>query len=443
MVSAPGKVIVYGEHAVVHGKTAIAAALSLRCYLLVTPLPKTAHKLTLRFPDIGLDHSWDIELLPWDMFSAPGKKKYYFDTVERLDNQLMNEIKPLIADIPGKVLQASAVVFLYLYLMLGSKHAPASIYTLRSTIPIGAGLGSSASISVCLSTALQLQMGTLTTPFNGMTSNETQLQLKRINNWAFVGEMCIHGNPSGVDNTVATGGKAVLFKRMDYSLPPQVTHISNFPELPFLLVNTKQPRRTSEQVANVHSLLSAHPEITNSLFDTIDRITLDAHRIISNPEFSAQPGSLDLLQLGELIRINHGLLVSLGVSHPKLERIRELIDYTGIGWTKLTGAGGGGCSITLMKQNVKQSVLDDLDTKLSNEGFEKYKTTLGGAGVGVLWPAITKTDREVEITQDMFLAADGVEGVEDLVGVGAIGRGDQGWRFWREWIPEESEFTLH
>ncbi|KAH0605086.1 uncharacterized protein H6S33_005068 [Morchella sextelata] len=424
MVSAPGKVIVYGEHAVVHGKAAIAAALSLRCYLLVTPLPKTAHKLTLRFPDIGLDHSWDIELLPWDTFSAPGKKKYYFDTVERLDNQLMNEIKPLVADIPGK-------------------HAPASIYTLKSTIPIGAGLGSSASISVCLSTALQLQMGTLTTPFNGMMSNETQLQLKRINNWAFVGEMCIHGNPSGVDNTVATGGKAVLFKRTDYSLPPQVTHMSNFPELPLLLVNTKQPRRTSEQVANVHSLLSAHPEITNSLLDAIDRITLDAHRIISNPEFSAQPGSLDLVRLGELIRINHGLLVSLGVSHPKLERIRELIDYTGIGWTKLTGAGGGGCSITLLKQNVRQSVLDDLDTKLSNEGFEKYKTTLGGDGVGVLWPAVLRTDKEVEITQDMFLAADGMEGVEDLVGVGAIGKGNQGWRFWREWIPEETEFTLH
>jgi mevalonate kinase len=222
-----------------------------------------------------------------------------------------------------------------------------------------------------------------------------------------------------------------------------LTMVPSFPELPLLLVNTKQPRRTSEQVANVHSLLSAHPEITNSLLDAIDRITLDAHRIISNPEFSAQPGSLDLVRLGELIRINHGLLVSLGVSHPKLERIRELIDYTGIGWTKLTGAGGGGCSITLLKQNVRQSVLDDLDTKLSNEGFEKYKTTLGGDGVGVLWPAVLRTDKEVEITQDMFLAADGMEGVEDLVGVGAIGKGNQGWRFWREWIPEETEFTLH
>lgn len=164
--------------------------------------------------------------MPWETFSAPGKKKYYFDTVERLDTGLVNSIKPLVADIPGKVLQGAASAFLYVYLMLGSKHAPASIYTLRSTIPIGAGLGSSASISVCLSTALQLQMGTLTTPFSGMMSSETQLQLKRVNNWAFVGEMCIHGNPSGVDNTVATGGKALLFKRTDYSLPPQVTHLS-------------------------------------------------------------------------------------------------------------------------------------------------------------------------------------------------------------------------
>lgn len=107
--------------------------------------------------------------------------------------------------------------------MLGSQDAPSAIYALRSTIPIGAGLGSSASISVCLSTALQLQMGALTTPPPGMTDEERRLQVKRINNWAFVGEMCIHGNPSGVDNTVATQGKAVMFKRRDSNAPPEVT----------------------------------------------------------------------------------------------------------------------------------------------------------------------------------------------------------------------------
>lgn len=209
-------------------------------------------------------------------------------------------------------------------------------------------------------------------------------------------------------------------------------------------MNTKHPRRTAEQVANVRNLLSNHEDITQSLLDTIDRITVEVHNIISDPGFSSHAGSPHLVRLGELIRINHGLLVSLGVSHPKLERIRELIDYTGIGWTKLTGAGGGGCSITLLRPSVKQSILDELNVKLSNEGFEKYETTLGGDGVGVLWPAVIKVeDKEVEITQEMFLAAVGMEGVEDLAGVSAVGKGSMGWRFWREWVPAESDFTLH
>ena len=191
----------------------------------MTPQPKSSRTITLRFADINLDHTWDIDALPWHAFSAPGKKKYYFDTLERLDHQLLKAIKPLVTGIDGRVLQHAATSFLYLYLVLGSKHSPSAIYTLRSTIPIGAGLGSSASIAVCLSAALLLQNGQLTMPFKGMMRHETQLQLKRINNWAFVGEMCIHGNPSGVDNTVATGGKAVLFKRNDYEQPPDVTHL--------------------------------------------------------------------------------------------------------------------------------------------------------------------------------------------------------------------------
>jgi len=194
----------------------------------VTPVSKPSRALTLRFADIELDHSWDIDSLPWDKFAAPGKKRYYFDSIERLDKHLMEAIKPFIAGIPGKNQQAAVTPFLYLFLMLGSQHTPAAIYTMRSTLPIGAGLGSSASIAVCLSAALQLQNGTLAMPFDGMLPHETQLQLERVNNWAFAGEMCLHGNPSGVDNTVSTGGKAVLFKRTDYSEPPEVTHLQRY-----------------------------------------------------------------------------------------------------------------------------------------------------------------------------------------------------------------------
>lgn len=197
----------------------------MRSYLLVTPYPKPSRTLTLRFADIKLDHSWDIESLPWKAFSAPGKKRYYFDSPERLDQQLKDALKPFTASITGKVEESAATSFLYLFLMIGSQYAPGAIYTLRSTIPIGAGLGSSASIAVCLSAALQLQSGTLAKPFKGMMPHETQLQVKRINNWAFVGEMVIHGKPSGVDNTVATQGKAVYFRRDNYDMPPEVTSL--------------------------------------------------------------------------------------------------------------------------------------------------------------------------------------------------------------------------
>lgn len=477
MVSAPGKVIVYGEHAVVHGKAAIAASISLRSYLLVTFLSKSRRTVTLRFPDISLDHTWNIDDLPWAAFSHPKKKKYYYDLVTSLDPDLIAAMQPHIVTVSPKlpeptrkIHQASATAFLYLFLSLGSQKSAPCVYTLRSTIPIGAGLGSSATIAVCLSAALLLQIRALSGPHPDQPPQECALQIERINRWAFVGEMCIHGNPSGVDNTVSAGGKAVLFKRADYNKPPTVIPLRNFPELPLLLVNTRQSRSTANEVGKVAALKAAHPIITDNLLEAIDHVTESAHALITSPDFDpTHPAALQ--HLGDLITINHGLLVSLGVSHPKLERIRELIDHTGVGWTKLTGAGGGGCAITILKPQPASSLrsssggsscdsdeddcnstpattephsnlkmLDTLEVALEAEGFEKFETTLAGDGVGILWPAVLHNGNEEEggeeIDQEKFLRAEGNEGIERLVGV-AGARGQvarevrEGWKFWR------------
>jgi mevalonate kinase len=280
--------------------------------------------------------------------------------------------------------------------------------------------------------------------------------------------MCIHGNPSGVDNTVSAGGKAVLFKRADYNKPPVVVPLRNFPELPLLLVNTRQSRSTATEVAKVATLKAAHPRITENLLDAIDHVTESALALITSPDFDpTHPAALQ--HLGDLITINHGLLVSLGVSHPKLERIRELIDHTGVGWTKLTGAGGGGCAITILKpqppvrsppststfesdeddcdldsaasaaSGLPSHVLDTLEVALEAEGFEKFETTLAGDGVGVLWPAVLHNGNEEEggeeIDQEKFLRAEGNEGIERLVGVASSRRRvakevREGWKFW-------------
>lgn len=440
MTSAPGKVIVFGEHAVVHGRAAMAASISLRSYLLVTALSKSQRTIQLVFPDVGLDHTWNIDDLPWQVFSKAARKPRYYDMVTALDPELVAAMQPHIEKVSAhvgsekrRIHQSAASAFLYLFLCLNTPSAQACIYTLRSTLPIAAGLGSSASICVCIAAALLKQIHVLSGPHHDQPEEEVDLQLERINKWAFVGELCIHGNPSGVDNTVSTRGRAVLFKRLDYSKPPIATPLKDFPELPLLLINTKQPRSTATEVAKVAGLKKKYPTVTESTLDSIDQVTMSAHSLITSEKFD--PSSEENIEhLGDLFRINHGLLVSLGVSHPKLEHIRELVDYADIGWTKLTGAGGGGCAITLLKRDVHPAALDDLKRKFEEAGFEEYKTTLGGSGVGILYPAVLQngTDEEggEEIDQQKFLNAESEEDIESLVGVGLLERRPE-WKFWQ------------
>lgn len=450
IISAPGKTIVYGEHAVVHGKAAIAAAISLRTYLLVTTLSKSQRTISLKFTDIDLDYTWEIEELPWEKFKA--KKKKYYDLVTTLDEELVECVQKCVANVgegekeeKRKINQAAASAFLYLFLSLGSEQSPGAVYAMRSTIPIGAGLGSSASVSVCIAAALLVQSRALSGPHLDQLSEEAEKQLERINRWAFVGEMLIHGNPSGVDNTVATNGHAVMFERKDYNKPPSVEILRDFPELPLLLVDTCQSKSTATEVAKVGNLKNMHPTVVENILNAIDSITRSVYERITSEDFDPHARE-SIAHLGELMNVNHGLLTSLGVSHPRLERLRYLVDQAGVGWTKLTGAGGGGCAITLLKPDIPPkanqlngeaaheggemgSAIQILERQLEEEGFVKYTTTLGGDGVGVLYPAVI---RDEEIDQEMFLTAEGREGVEELVGDGNEGeRGREEWKYWR------------
>jgi mevalonate kinase len=296
-------------------------------------------------------------------------------------------------------------------------------------------MGSSASISVCLSAALLLQIRTLAGPHPDQPAEEGRLQLDRINKWAFVGEMCIHGNPSGIDNTIATQGKAAIFQRQQHPLPPKVQPLWSWPELPLLIVDTKQPKSTKVEVAKVLALSMEHPQITESILHAIGKVTEGAAALIGHEDFDNEE-LVSLEQLGKLMTINHGLLVALGVSHPRLERIRELVDHEGIGWTKLTGAGGGGCAITLLKPGLTPERMTRLEKTLDDEDYERFETTLGCDGVGVLWPAVLKNGQEddeggEEIDQEKFLMADGIKGVEELVGVQGETGDREAWKFWR------------
>lgn len=104
----------------------------------------------------------------------------------------------------------------------------ARTFTIRSALPIGAGLGSSAAVSVCLSSALLYLNGHLSLP--GLSSSHASSRTPAppashtikddaahlVNSWAFVAETILHGNPSGVDNSVSTLGSALIFQKSKF-----------------------------------------------------------------------------------------------------------------------------------------------------------------------------------------------------------------------------------
>ncbi|KAI1925085.1 Mevalonate kinase [Ophidiomyces ophidiicola] len=131
IVSAPAKVIVFGEHGAVYGKSSIAAAISLRSYLHVQTLPASEHIVALDFREIDLYYTWSIDTLPWPHPDSRLRKCHG----SSLDGTLLAAIEPLVEavspDLPQKerkIHQGSARVFLYLFLSLGSPESPGAVY---------------------------------------------------------------------------------------------------------------------------------------------------------------------------------------------------------------------------------------------------------------------------------------------------------------------------
>ncbi|KAG8885652.1 cystathionine beta-lyase [Tulasnella sp. 331] len=382
VVSAPGKVILFGEHAVVHGVTAIAASVDLRCYAASSG--REDGKVQLNLPDLGFSHTWDIETeLPWEALQKDG----HLHTAKVLDKSLVDAITtkaiPPATGVDERY-KVATVAFLYVYMNLAADgYRPSMTFTARSTLPVGAGLGSSAALSTCIASTLLLTHGRVLVPSD--TQDNLSATTDMVNGWAFLAEKVLHGNPSGVDNAVSVHGGAIAFTRTDSG--PKMVPIHGFKSIRFLLVNTKVPRDTKSLVAGVGLKKQEEPELVNGILSQIQQISDDAFAALSADPPLPRPELLSILRRS--IEENHGHLVTLGVSHQKLERIREVVDKFGGAdglQTKLTGAGGGGCAVTLVPDGFDEGKLRTLVKELEMEGFEAYETSVGGGGYGVMIP---------------------------------------------------------
>jgi hydroxymethylglutaryl-CoA reductase len=261
--AAPAKVILLGEHAVVYGRTALAASIDRYVEVSIAPAVSTGLK--------------------------EGGRAVPLAALERA------------AELTGL--------------------DPASITaSAAADVPLGVGLGSSAALSVALVRALAR--------FAGQPVSDAVVCAR-----AFEIEKIFHGFPSGIDNTIATYGGLIAFRRGD-TVKPLATARS----IPLVIALGRAPRETQKTVRGLRQRWENSPALYEPLFDEIDRLVNEAQHAIT---------AGDLPMLGALMNANHRLLQRLAISTEELDEMVALARDSGVLGAKLTGGGGGGAVICL------------------------------------------------------------------------------------------------
>ncbi len=257
------KVILLGEHAVVYGYPALAGALSRG--ISVTATPRASGPTTIAVP------AWNARVSTDD------------------DSPLGAALRALV-DATGA--------------------GPMELVA-DARVPPGAGLGSSAALSVAVARALAPDADT-----------------DAIEALANRAETHFHDNPSGVDVALAARGGLGLYRRGEGLAPIDA------PPLPLAVGFSGEPRSTADMVRKVATVADARRDDLAALGE------------------AAQAGADALTrgapnELGPLFRDAHVRLARLGVSTAALDRLVELALDAGALGAKLTGGGGGGAVIAL------------------------------------------------------------------------------------------------
>ncbi|EDS42994.1 mevalonate kinase [Culex quinquefasciatus] len=376
-VSAPGKVILHGEHSVVYGKPAIAGPIGLRTYLTYKRLQSP--EVILDFASIPFNSSLSLE--SFNAFLAQFDCHSNLQPLEFLEKMRSADGFPFASFVTRQPAQDSIKekfsfgTALYLLNRILRSEGVESLesgfqLTLKSVMSIGAGLGSSAGYGVCVSAGAfllsKIIKGELEAKFALQDSPEV---LEKISKWAFDSEIVMHERPSGIDNTICTYGNLIKFKRGE---PFESLKLRQ--QVNILIVDTGVSRTTAKLVAGVADLKSRHPGMMDAILDAMGHLVDDVVSILEDDgdRFEA---------LRTLVSINGNLLRAIGVSHPSLERIFRLAEESGFS-AKLTGAGGGGCALVFLPQDYESSKeYAELTQNLTKAGFHWIQTTIGGQGV--------------------------------------------------------------
>jgi hydroxymethylglutaryl-CoA reductase len=223
-------------------------------------------------------------------------------------------------------------------------------------LPRASGLGASAALAVAVIRAIVHRFG--------LTVSDAE-----VSQLAFECEQLVHGTPSGIDNTVATFGKMILFRKTDAGNEIQDIHAPV--PIPVVVGLTGVRSLTADTVSRVHAGWQKNPQHYEAIFSEIDDLVMTGMDALTRGDLSA---------LGEVMNLNHGLLNALQVSSPELEAVVDLARRSGALGAKLTGGGGGGAMIAIAQPDRIHSVANTLDVA----GYQTYLTEIRTNGNGKL-----------------------------------------------------------
>ncbi|UCC58798.1 MAG: mevalonate kinase [Candidatus Bathyarchaeum sp.] len=223
---------------------------------------------------------------------------------------------------------------------------------LGGNLPGFSGIGASAASSVAIARAM---------------ADEFRMDLpdERINEIAYEAEKAYAGTPSGIDNTAATFGGLIWFKRNLSGGPNTIERLSIREPVEIVIGNTGIVANTKAMVAGVGERKKKFPEKYNALFKQAEELAFTARKALE--EF-------DLRKVGKLMNENHRLLQEIEVSCKELDHLVNLAREQGAFGAKLTGGGGGGCMVALTPRKELQEAVA---TAMEQQGFKVLRTKIG------------------------------------------------------------------
>lgn len=218
-------------------------------------------------------------------------------------------------------------------------------------VPRAVGLGASAALAVAV--------------IRGVAEAfDIELSEREICDLSYDCEKIAHGTPSGIDNTLATYGTPIVYRKNETpGAKPMIREIHAPEPIPVVIGLSGVRTLTAKTVGNVRTGWQKDPKSYEAIFSQIDDLTL---RGID----AMQRG--DVEELGMLMNLDHGLLNALQVSSWEIEELVQIARENGALGAKLTGGGGGGAMIAIAEADKTEGIA----VAMRRAGYDTFITEI-------------------------------------------------------------------